>query len=90
MSLRRVSPSSIVTRRVGKPSRRTIAVVTSASEGATMAPRTKAAAQGIRGASEWATAATAAIVTSTSATARRKMGRAFFLVSRSELVEAAR
>ena len=69
--------------------RRAIAVVTSASGGATMAPRTNADAQVNCGAAACAMTATAAVVTNTSATASKKMGRALRRTSRTDPVIAA-
>jgi hypothetical protein len=63
-----------------------MAVVTSASVGATIAPSTKADAQGSAGATVWATTATTTVVTRTSTTASSRIDRAFRRTSRIEVV----
>ncbi len=84
-SFTRLSPSRIVTTRRGTPSRWKIAVAATASGGATIAPRAKAAGQPRPGMSAWATSATAAVVVRTSPTDRRPIARRFFLKSRIEV-----
>ncbi len=74
-SLKSPSPSRIDTSRRGSPTEPATAVAATGSGGATSAPRATAAAMGSPGTIEFATAATAAVVTKTRATASRKIGR---------------
>ena len=86
-SLTKLSPSSTVTMRRGTPRRWATEVAAIASVGETMAPRTKAEAQG-NPTAQWATAATMQVVVSTSPTARSEIGRRFALKSRQEVKSA--
>ncbi|GAA3067599.1 hypothetical protein GCM10020000_59950 [Streptomyces olivoverticillatus] len=74
-SLKSPSPSRMETRRRGSPTEPATAVAATGSGGATSAPSTTAAASEMPGTIAWATAATAAVVTNTRATASRKIGR---------------
>src|ERR1700716_917431 len=66
-----------------------MAVAAAASGGATMAPSAIAAAQGMSGSSQWASIATAAVVTPTAMNTRVETGSQLFLRSRSEVSKAA-
>ena len=88
-SLTKLSPSRIVTRRRGMPSRRAMAVAATASGGETMAPSMMAAAQLSPGNSQCAMAATAAVVAKTSPTASMEIGRRLARNSRRDVKYAA-
>ena len=75
--------------RRGTPSRWTIAVAATASGGETIAPSAKAAAAHGSPMSQWAAAATRAVVNSTSPTASREIGRRLLLKSRQLVSRAA-
>src|ERR1700757_2445268 len=81
-SLIRLSPSRIVTTRVGAPSRVSTEVAATASVGATAAANASAPGQPASGSTRWVTAPTPMIVTSVAPTARAVIGTAFSLVSR--------
>ena len=66
------------------------ATAATGSGGDTMAPSTMAAGQVISGRSVWATAATAAMLSSTTTVPYRAMGQICARKSRSEVVNAAR
>ena len=70
-------------------SRDRIAVAATASGGDTMAPNTKAAAQGMSGIRNLSVAPTASVVTITRPIASRPIGRRLALKSRQEVSSAA-
>ena len=74
-SLTRLSPSRIVTTRRGRETRRAMLATATASVGDRMAPRAKAMARGKPGTNAVATAPTTTEETTTSPTARAKIGR---------------
>lgn len=88
-SLRSDSPSKTVTTRRGSPMRRPIAVAATASGGATTAPIASAAAQPRPGISQFTTAPTAKVVTTTRPTDNKIMGRRLAAKSTSEVCSAA-
>lgn len=88
-SLTRLSPSVIVTIRRGALRRRAIALAASGSVGETIAPRTKATAQGMPSIIVWATTATVTMVASTSPMASVEIVRRSRRRSRSDEKKAA-
>ena len=88
-SLNSPSPSRIDTSRRGSPSLPATAVAATGSGGATSAPSATAAAIGSPGTIAWATTATTAVVTNTSATASRKIGRLLAVNCRQEVRRTA-
>ena len=84
----RLSPSTIVTKRLGAPRRDAIAEAAIGSVGDRTAPSTNAGAQGSP-ATSWATTATPADVATTRPMASERIGRALSRISRSELKKAA-
>ncbi len=88
-SLNSPSPSRIDTRRRGSPSCPATAVAATGSGGATSAPRATAAATDSPGTMACETRATQKVVTNTSATASRKIGRLFAVNCRQEVRRTA-
>ncbi len=78
-SFNRLSPSRIVTIRLGTPMRCRIEVAATASGGATIAPNANASGHPREGISTRAAAATVPAVASTRPTARSPIARAFVL-----------
>ena len=87
-SLSSPSPSRMETIRRGSPRRPATAVAATGSGGDTIAPSTTATAHGIPS-TEWASSATAAVVTSTSPTASRPIGRRLARSCRRSMCSAA-
>ena len=87
-SLTRLSPSSTVTTRLGRPTRRAMVVAATASGGATTAPMASAAAAEM-GSSQAATAPTPSVVAMTNPTDRDPMTGSLLRKSMSEVRTAA-
>src|SRR5271156_22767 len=88
-SLSRLSPSRMTSSRYGSFTSLSTAVAAAASGGATAAPNAIAAAHGIAGTRQWATSATADVVTATAMKTRQVTGSQFSRRSRNELSNAA-
>ena len=88
-SLKRDSPSRMVTIRRGSPIRRAIDVAATASGGATTAPMASAAHQSSSGSMTWTSRPTPRVVKTTSPTLRSRIGLRLALKSTSEVWMAA-
>ena len=89
-SLTKLSPSITAITRRGTPSLLAIDVAAIGSVGETTAPRTNASCHEKPSIHQCAAAATVTVVTATSPTARRLIGAAFCLRSRSDVKKAER